>query len=189
VPFEAWRTQHPDGLVLNRDTGEQRRYGDNPYEDYDLETTRPFLFDGDSDDRLPPKRRVVGVVASDSATAVAVDHDLLRSQGVVPVSLDGRDLVAVRLPGASSALGSARIAEGDQVGATAVLDPVVGTERLTLQTEGDVLRDGETGSTWTLDGRAISGPLAGSTMEVVPHSDPFWFAWAAFYPDTELITE
>ena len=189
VPFEAWRDQHPDGLVLNRDTGEQRRYGDNPYEGYDLETTRPFLFDGDSDDRLPPKRRVVGVVAPGSTTAVAVDHDLLRSEGVVSVSLGGSDLVAVLLPGAASALGPASIAEGDQVGATAVLDPVVGAERLTLETEGGVLRDAETGSTWTLDGRAISGPLEGSTMQVVPHSDPFWFAWAAFYPDTELVTE
>lgn len=30
------------------------------------------------------------------------------------------------------------------------------------------------------------GPLQGSQLEPVAHATPFWFAWAAFNPDTSL---
>ena len=46
--------------------------------------------------------------------------------------------------------------------------------------------DNETGSTWTIVGRAVEGPLAGESLEAVPHLDTFWFAWAAYRPGTEL---
>lgn len=42
-------------------------------------------------------------------------------------------------------------------------------------------------TSWSLRGTALDRPLAGATAQVVRHTDPFWFAWAAFYPDTELI--
>jgi hypothetical protein len=187
LSYADWREQNPDGLVLNRITGQERNYGANPYELYDQESDTPFLFDGDADDRLPPKRRVVGVATPDGSQAVAVDHALLQSEGVVPVTFDGRELVAVMVSGAASALDSGTIAEGRTVGSTAVLDPVVDGQRLTLTAADAGLTDAETGSTWTLAGTATSGPLAGSTLEVVPHTDPFWFAWAAFYPDTVLV--
>jgi hypothetical protein len=187
LSYADWREQNPDGLVLNRITGQERNYGANPYELYDQESDTPFLFDGDADDRLPPKRRVVGVATPDGSQAVAVDHALLQSEGVVPVTFDGRGLVAVMVSGAASALDSGTIAEGRTVGSTAVLDPVVDGQRLTLTATDDGLTDAETGSTWTLAGAATGGSLAGSTLEVVPHTDPFWFAWAAFYPDTVLV--
>jgi hypothetical protein len=188
VAFGDWRDQHPDGRVLNRITGVERNYGANPYERYDQEDRAPFLFDGDVDDRLPPKRRVVGVATTDGAQAVAVDHALLEREGAVSIELDGRGLVAVMLPGATSPLDSADISEGRRVGATAVLDPVVAGRTLTIEVDGSTLRDTQTGSTWTLAGEAVDGPLEGSALDVVPHTDPFWFAWAAFYPDTQLFT-
>lgn len=188
VAYGSWREQHPDGLVLNRITGQERNYGSNPYENYDEEARAPFLFDGEADDRLPPKRRVVGVATPDGTSALAVDHSLLEREGVVEVTVDGQDYVAVRVRGGASALGSATIAENDAVGATAVLDPVVDGQRLTLEVDDDLLRDAETGTTWAVTGQGLDGPLAGSSMTALPHTDPFWFAWAAFYPETELVT-
>jgi len=32
-------------------------------------------------------------------------------------------------------------------------------------------------------GQAIDGPLEGEQLEVVPHRNEFWFAWASFLPD------
>ncbi len=46
--------------------------------------------------------------------------------------------------------------------------------------------DRETGSTWSVTGRALDGPLAGSQMEPVVHGNHFWFAWAAFSPQTRI---
>ena len=40
--------------------------------------------------------------------------------------------------------------------------------------------DRETGSEWTLAGRAVDGPLAGSRLELLTHTNEFWFAWQAF---------
>jgi len=40
---------------------------------------------------------------------------------------------------------------------------------------------------WNLLGRAVDGPLAGPLLDAVPHVDTFWFAWAAFRPDSAVI--
>jgi hypothetical protein len=35
-------------------------------------------------------------------------------------------------------------------------------------------------------GNATAGPLAGSKLTPVAHVDTFWFAWAAFLPETRV---
>ncbi|MCB1013324.1 MAG: DUF3179 domain-containing protein, partial [Microthrixaceae bacterium] len=73
VSWETFRTAHPEGLVLSRDTGFQRNYGRNPYPGYDDVTQLPYLFDGDPDGRLPAQTRVVAVRGNDGTIAVALD--------------------------------------------------------------------------------------------------------------------
>jgi hypothetical protein len=53
----------------------------------------------------------------------------------------------------------------------------------------EIQLDDLTGRTWNvaLRGRATGGPLAGTQLDAVPHVDTFWFAWAAFRPDTTVI--
>ena len=50
-------------------------------------------------------------------------------------------------------------------------------------TEELVLIDGNTGSEWDFTGTAISGPLAGRTLERFPVYTDFFFDWRAFHPD------
>jgi hypothetical protein len=57
---------------------------------------------------------------------------------------------------------------------------------LTFRTEGDDFVDDETGSRWNILGKAVDGPLAGEELTPVFHGDHFWFAWAAFRPDTRI---
>ena len=40
------------------------------------------------------------------------------------------------------------------------------------------------GNTWNILGSAVAGPAAGAKLERIVHQDHFWFAWAAFKPDT-----
>ena len=68
VAWSDWRDAHPDGLVLSRDTGHDPDYGRNPYPGYDDIDNPPFLFDGEVDERLAAKTRIVGV-GLDSAAA------------------------------------------------------------------------------------------------------------------------
>lgn len=47
--------------------------------------------------------------------------------------------------------------------------------------------DRATESTWTIEGKAVSGPRAGERLEPIARSYvAFWFAWAAFQPETEI---
>jgi hypothetical protein len=91
-------------------------------------------------------------------------------------------------PGSASPLETADVREGRDVGSTGVYDPRLDGRALTFAPAGRTqFRDRETGSRWTLAGHAVEGPLKGRRLSVLPHQDAFWFAWAAFQPDTRLI--
>jgi hypothetical protein len=49
-------------------------------------------------------------------------------------------------------------------------------------------KDQETGTRWTLAGRAVDGPLRGAELTWAPSIQSRWFAWSAEYPKTLLYT-
>ena len=49
-----------------------------------------------------------------------------------------------------------------------------------------LFRDSETGSTWTMLGTAISGPLEGQQLLPIATYSAFWFAWSSFWRGTEI---
>ena len=49
-----------------------------------------------------------------------------------------------------------------------------------------VIVDEHTGSEWNVLGQAVAGELEGQRLEPVVHANHFWFAWQAFYPETEI---
>lgn len=185
VGWAEWRDAHPDGLVLSRETGHDRDYGRNPYIGYDDVSQAPFLFQGDNDGRLQAKVRVVGI--RDGEDAVAVQLEPLLEQGVVEVRLGAQNLVVWAKAGTASALDTGEIADGRDVGTTGAFVAEVDGERLGFERKGEVFRDKQTGSSWNVLGEAIHGPLAGTQLRRVSHVDTFWFAWAAFLPETKVV--
>ena len=183
VSFDDFRQAFPDGVVLSRDTGHNRRYGQNPYIGYDtVGGVDPFLFQGEIDRRLPAVERVVAVTIG--ALDIAYPFSLLAEAGVVHDTVDGREIVIFHAPGTSSALGAILIAEAEDVGATAVFDRYLNDQKLTFTRQGDRFVDAETGTTWNIIGQGLDGPLAGEQLNPIIHANHFWFAWAAFKPDT-----
>ncbi len=185
VSFADFQAAYPEGMVLSRDTGFNRRYGVNPYTNYDATGGTPFLFDGKIDERLPAMERVVAVthtVTDDSTVDIAYPFSQLAEQGVVNDT--EHTLVVFHLPGTSSALGASQIAEGEDVGATGVFDPRLDDQLLTFRREGTTIVDQQTGSTWNVLGQATSGAFAGRQLTPIIHGNHFWFAWVAFHPDT-----
>ncbi|HED08079.1 MAG TPA: DUF3179 domain-containing protein, partial [Ignavibacteria bacterium] len=61
ISFEQFAKAYPNGTVLSRETGFNRAYGKNPYVGYDNINTKPFLYNGEIDDRLPPNEKVIAV--------------------------------------------------------------------------------------------------------------------------------
>lgn len=185
VSWADWRAAHSDGWVLSRDTGFQRDYGTNPYAGYDDIHSRPFLFRGDIDGRLPPKARLVGIQDGDAAVAVLLED--LRAHHVITTQLASRPLVLWEQDGTASALDSAAIADGREVGATGVFDSRLDGRVRHFSSAGDAFRDLETQSVWNVLGQAVAGPLAGRSLSPVEHVDTFWFVWAAFLPQTRIV--
>jgi hypothetical protein len=185
VSFADFRAAHVSGLVLSRDTGFDRDYGRNPYVGYD-ETANPFLFEGEADGRLPPAERVVAVELN--GETVAYPFSALTDRLVVEDTIGGTPIVVFFQPGTASALDESSIADSRDVGASAVFLPKANGRALTFRREDGEIVDNETKSTWSILGRAVDGPLEGTELDPVIHGDHFWFAWAAFRPDTRIWT-
>ena len=102
--------------------------------------------------------------------------------------LAGRPLVILWKAGQSSALEGRTVFDGTDVGSVGVFDPVVDGRTLTFSADGEGFVDAGTGSRWDITGSAVSGELAGTSLELIAHLDTFWFAWATYRPGTSLIT-
>ena len=190
------RSAYPDALVMSRDTGWDRPYGQNPYRGYDNpEEGGPytFFFDRDTiDERLPPAERVVSIEGP-SGAAIAYAWSTLEQERAVHDSFDGIDLVVFWTPGALSILDAGILRDGREVGTTAVFETALDGRVLTFAVNpsdesGQSFVDDQTGTVWDIFGRGVEGELAGSQLTRVIHSDHFWFAWQAFHPDTEVVS-
>jgi hypothetical protein len=183
--FGEFAASHPDAPVLSRDTGHSRDYGRNPYQGYDGEDAQPFLFEGDVDERFPPMTRMVGIEVEQDAVAVVLDG--LADHRVVETTVADRDVVVVWTPGQASALDTAAIDAGRDVGQTGAYLAELDDTTVELQAAGDRFVDTVTGSTFDVRGRALDGPLEGRRLEPVIHDDTFWFVWTAFREDTRVV--
>jgi hypothetical protein len=177
---------HPDGTVLSRDTGHPRDYDRNPYPGYDVADSDPFLLEDKTliDGRLSPKVRILGLVVGDEAAAYP--FPFLAEHPVVNDEVGGEPIVVVWTDGAASGLGGPTVAGGEIVGAANAFSREVDGRTLTFEAHAGLMRDVETGSTWTFEGRATSGELEGTRLELLVSDSPFWFAWAVFRSDTRI---
>src|SRR5918996_759321 len=124
VSWADFQRLHPDGDVLSRDTGVARDYGRNPYEGYDQPDSQPFLFDGETDDRLPPKERVIAVFTP--RETVVVPFSRLAQEPVVDIEAGGHPVVVLYKRGVSSPLDASSIADSRDVGTAVALEKRVG---------------------------------------------------------------
>lgn len=184
ISFGDFAAGFPDAQVLARPAA-PRSYGANPYTGYDSIEGQPFLFSGDVDSRLGATQRVVGL--SVDGVSRAYPFDAVAAAGAVNDTIGSVPIVVLHKAGTASALDTRTIAEGRDVGSAAVFDRRLGDRTLTFSANDDgTFTDAETGTTWNLLGEGIAGELSGEQLTQVLAFDHFWFAWAAFHPETEL---
>ena len=184
VSYADFKQAHPEGLVLSRETGHSRSYGSNPYSGYDRVDEHPFLFRGDTDGRLLPKERVAAVTVDGIDTAFP--YSVLKEEGAVNHTIGETGIVVFYKEGTVSALDKGLIRNSRDVGATAIYRSGLNGQTLTFRPTDGGFVDDETGSEWNILGEAVDGPLSGSRLEPIASADHFWFAWAAFKPETVI---
>jgi len=184
MEWADWLELHPDTRVLGGDQGfdpvtfDYTAHG-YPYGIYReeerfwrAETTMPPL-----DRRRFSKERVVGVPPTGSDPGIAFPFGALTEREgafeVVGFPYDGGDAIVLWSDAAQ--------------GGTAFRPVTEAGDRVTLRVTASGFEDEETGSAWTVDGRAVSGPLGGARLSPIAQTHTaFWGAWAAFHPSTRL---
>jgi hypothetical protein len=189
MSWGTFKDSRPDAKVLDRDrTGASRAYGTNPYTGLDDPNGQPFLFNGDIDVRAKAMQRIVAIEAEGAAAAWTLDAiSGDNASAATAAEFNGEQLVILWQGGEASALDTSDITAGRDVGTVGVFSAVVDGQVLTFRVEGDSFVDDQTSSTWNIFGEAEAGTLAGTTLEPVTFVRTFWFSWAAFRPDTDLI--
>lgn len=171
----AWKVLAPRTRVLSTNTGiPGRDYFFSPYDRFQYTTSPTLLFPLSFDDtRLARKDRVHGVIVGNSTKA----YPLKRFTGptVLNDQVNGVPLLIVA-GGAPNLIVSFLRTVGER------------TLTFMAHTTGFpmTLVDQETRSTWTMTGRAVDGPLAGTTLQRPLAYNAYWFAWGAFFRGAEL---
>ena len=188
IAWEAFAENFADGEVLIRPIPESAvlsRYDNPPYAGYDDVDNSPFLYDGPVDGRLPATARVLTVEVEVDGQFVAYPFSFLAEVGLVNDRIGALDIVALFDDGMHSAFLDER-RRLHSSGAATVYERIVDGRTLTLEHTDARFFDLEPGLEWNLLGRAVSGALKGERLESVIHRNDFWFAWAAFNPETQV---
>ncbi len=167
--WAEWRAKHPDTLVLRPDVESRRG---SPYEDYLQDPDRLGIFGArNPDSRLPGKTLVLGVVAQGRGGAVPLET--LVAQRWTQGTVAGTPVLVVATSSGDGRAYDRRL------------------ESRTLEfvaAQGNRLKDCATGSLWNPEsGEAVSGPLAGKRLGRLPSRRVFWFVWARFHPEGEIL--
>lgn len=172
--WARWKELHPNTTVVGEDTGFGRNYQRYPYASYDELTNDDLLFSMPVDRRRPIKERVLAIRTGETGGR-GYPFEEMASLGATTVLNERVGGVPVAVFYEASSGGTAM----------AYRVPSPGGVPLTFEPDGDgTFRDEQTGSLWTIEGRAVEGELAGTELE--PHPDAyvlFWFAWRFFQPD------
>lgn len=175
--WAAWRALHPDTTILHPDTGHRRTYTVYPYGTYDrLDNTSLLFPQAFLDPRRPMKELVFGF--THAGVSRAWPYGALGLRAAINDRVAERAVLVVWDREAQMAVGFDRTLGEQTLEFDLALDEAGGFPFR--------LRDRQTGSLWNLDGLAVEGPLAGTTLPRLATYSAMWFAWASFHRGTEL---
>tara|TARA_B100000315_G_scaffold201492_1_gene193995 strand:- start:8 stop:625 length:618 start_codon:yes stop_codon:yes gene_type:complete len=170
LEWANWKELHPDTKVLSTDTGIPRNYNSDPYLGYYSSNNVMFPVDN-IDNRLHLKTLVYGVVINGEAKAYP-ENDMIKT-GLINDIVGGKPILALL----NIETGTVKIFERTVEGIT-----------IEFKIDNGQLIDTTTNSIWSYSGEGISGKHMNTQLIEVIAPPHFWFAWAAFYPETDLFS-
>ena len=182
MSWGRWKDLHPDTKVVGDRTGIPRNYSSNgyPYGNYDQLTSSDLLFPQDNlDTSRPIKERVM---------AIRLGEDGGRGYPFGELREMGETSVVNELVGG---IPTAVFYESRDGETAVAFDARVEGETLTFSVAEDgTWVDAQTSSTWTIDGSAIAGEMAGVSLSTREDAYVvFWFAWRHFQPDGDTFLQ
>lgn len=169
VTFAIWRDEHPASRVLALD-----ERGSRIARDWEVRAARsPVVTPVRDGDPLSPRTIVVGLEVRGESRAYP--KDVVASAGVILDELGGQPIAIL----------DAGDGESVRVFSAAIDGSPLALVRRTDTTPATFV-DPASGSTFDFAGRGLSGPLAGRTLERLPHFSDYWFDWRVYHPSTTV---
>ena len=171
--WKTWKEMYPFSKVASLNTGFDRSYGDYPYGDY--KTAGDFFLFPLSrfDERLHAKERVHGIIINEEAKIYRFGSFPTKNTLINDV-VDGKEVIIV---------GNA--VKNFIVSFYSELED--GTKPIfTTVSKNNVILEDNLGNNWDIFGYAVSGPSQGMRLKRTESFMGYWFAWGAFYPDSEI---
>jgi len=181
VPFLTttwgeWRARNPQTLALVPEADSQAgyaqmmtRFAEMPFGKDTMPARSPLV--RDLDKRLPASEQVIGIEIGDAHKAYAIS--VLRRDALINDRVGSTPVLLVHAAASET---------------TTAFSRTLGARTLTFKASGaaGVLADNETGSQWNTYGECTSGSLRGQKLQRIVPQPGLWFAWAEFYPDTQV---
>ena len=170
----TWKNMFPSSSVMSTETGYNRDYKVYPYGGYMLIDDFLLFPVSHTDDRIPNKERVHGIVFLGLARVYTFSEF---EDGVIAKqeTIRGRKFV---IAGSSE----------DNFIVSYYSDPGDGTELefKGVQNKYPIVMTDQECNMWDLFGKAVSGPRKGTQLKPSGGFMGYWLAFAAFYPGVEI---
>jgi len=182
LTFAEWRNEFPSGRVL-APVGKYAKEYDSKWEQDVAKLPVVLSFPGTE---LKPRDLVIGV--SINGIARAYPWETLVKQGPILDRVNGEPLLFVIGPEGKSFRAFASRIDGReaefflQSGSVAQAPKQNGTH----SEGGWMLFDTLTGSQWSFQGCAVSGPAEGKCLAAVAILKDYWFDWRNYHPQTTV---
>ncbi len=172
--WKTWKEMFPDTKVVSTQTGHNRNYNNYPYGDYRTNHKTILFPSSRTDNRLPAKERVLGLMDGKKAKAYSIEkfkggtsliNDVFSGKQITVVGSKERNFIIAfnrELPD----------------GTVLSFEPVAN--------EASVILVDQEGNKWDLFGKAVSGPKEGLRLDAFPQMMGYWFSWAPFFENLEL---
>jgi len=174
--WSRWSELYPGTQIISGDTGFDFNYtpSGNRYAGYSRPTNENLFVPMSIDERRPPKERVLGIPRRRGGIAYPFQALSTDAHRAIATALGEQSIVVFWNRSAQAAMAYEPILDGDS---------------LSFKVRNGAIIDERTESTWTVAGTAVKGPLAGERLQPIEEAyTAFWFAWAAFQPNTRLWT-
>lgn len=166
----TWKKLYPNSKVLSLDTGFSRNYNLYPYGDYKTNNDF-FLFTASpTNDALPNKERVFTLINGENSKVYQFSKFL--SGKAIKQTFNGIDYLVVG---------------NDKLITAFELDSANSNLNFNYAfNDSEVFITDDQGNSWSVFGKALSGPRAGEQLKMAKSVVSYWFAIAAFYPNPEI---
>ena len=185
IEWEDWLALHPDTRVVSSRTGFGQNYQQYPYGRHEtLDNALAIDIIEDPDLRRLPKERILGIQSGSSGRGFAFPFGALRDAAVGGLTVVHSGLGEESGPDNVEPI---VVFWDSSAEAAAAFQPATGSRDLTFEVRNGAFMDVETGSRWSIEGKAISGPLEGERLLAKPTAYvSFWFAFSQIFPNPVL---